>query len=335
MLPSFANLSISTKIRWSASEAKVFLDDVYDALTRIFAQMRPPRKPPLRDSEMYRHVAQYLTQTFTPHDDLSDHTKNAVLWSTAMFIENVLTDWGLSNGFWVGKTRFANNDVENLRDERERAMELFNRTRNNLMAMKASTKASLKKHVSRNPPVAFVYIVAQKLGFVRNSSQDTGPYLLLMGHTGSSHRRWGVPGGLRDHSDSSTLFSAMRELGEELFGMHPSAKDVGVLIQKANAVGTLSKLTQTPISDYTAWMLNVDSALQFEIAFGLPKRTVDQKYNAPLSKETRGYLWIPLPLEVYRKSSSDPWLVNAPDKLQRRPLILRWGVLGPSKLIPT
>ena len=134
---------------------------------------------------------------------------------------------------------------------------------------------------------------------------------------------------------SWTLLSAMRELGEELLGMHPSAKDVGVLIRKANAVGTLSKLTQTPAADYTAWMLNVDSALQFEMTFGLPKRTVDQKYAVPLSKETKGYLWIPLPLEVYRKSSSEPWLVNAPDKLQHRPLILRWGVLGPSKLIPT
>lgn len=166
----------------------------------------------------------------------------------------------------------------------------------------------------------------QAFSFVRNSLHDTGPYLLLMGHTGSSYRRWGVPGGLRDHSDSSTFFSAMRELGEELLGMHPSAKDVGVLIQKANAVGTLRKLMQTPTADYTAWMLNVDSALQFEMAFGLPKRTVDQKYAMPLSKETKGYLWIPLPLTAYRKT---------PDKLQHRPLILRGGVLGPSKLIPT
>ena len=35
------------------------------------------------------------------------------------------------------------------------------------------------------------------------------------------------------------------------------------------------------------------------------------------------------------KSASDPWSVSAPDELQNRPLVLRSGVLGPSKLIHT
>tara|TARA_X000000368_G_scaffold262012_1_gene207399 strand:+ start:1191 stop:1766 length:576 start_codon:yes stop_codon:yes gene_type:complete len=175
-------------------------------------------------------------------------------------------------------------------------------------------------------PSAFVYIVAKK-GF----KGDNRPHLLLMGHTGQLYRRWGVPGGERDASDSSDLFTAMREFAEELLGMHPSAKDVGDLMKKAKTIGVLSVLEQKP--GYTAWMLKVDSALQFEMSFGLPKRSIEEKYNAALSGETKGYLWIPLPLVVNRKRPSDSLTFNAPVALGRGPLILRGGVLGPSRNI--
>lgn len=286
----------------------------------------------MRDQTLEWRVTQYLTNAFTPHCDLSHHTKNAVLWTTAMFIENVLTDWNLSGGFWVGQTRFANNDVKNLRDNREAAMKLFERTRKNLAALNSWPQPS----VSSTRPVAFVYIVANKLGFASSNAQNipNTPHLLLIGHTGAGCRHWGVPGGLRDRLDSSTLFSAMRELGEEFLGMkHPSIKAVEGLICTANANGSLSKLMQTPHKQYTAWVLQVDSARLFEEAFRLPRRTVEQKYEASLSNETKGYLWIPLPLNVHRKSSDGHFYVNAPDVLQQRPLILRAGVLSPSKLI--
>lgn len=126
----------------------------------------------------------------------------------------------------------------------------------------------------------------------------------------------------------------VHSVGEELLGMkHPSVKDVEGLIRTANANGKLRKLMQTPTKQYTAWMLQVDSARLFEEAFGLPRRTVEQKYDVPLSNETKGYLWIPLPLDVYRESPTDPWHVKAPDALHHRPLILRAGVLGPSNRI--
>ena len=87
---------------WSAGYAKQFLDKVH-----TFLKLRGVKLA--RDDKLSLHTAQYLTGTFTPHPDLSDQSRNAVLWSTAFFIENVLTDWGLSGvgGFWVGKTRFA------------------------------------------------------------------------------------------------------------------------------------------------------------------------------------------------------------------------------------
>jgi hypothetical protein len=343
MLPSFADLSITTKHgkRWSISEATEFLSNVHEALTRIFASMDPPLDPPIRDKIMEMHVTQYLTQTFTPHKDLTDRTKNAVLWSTAMFIENRLTDWGLSGGFYVNGIRFANNDVKNLLDERDSAMELFDRTRQNLQRMKlipptptptptlTPTPTPTPPSNKSSPAVAFLYIWVRKLGFTKGPDV---PHLLLIGHVNSGYRKWGVPGGLRDRGDKSTLFCAMREMCEELLGMHPSTNDVNNMITKANNVGTFKQLIQTS-DNYTAWMFEVDSALNFEMQFGLPKRTIIQKYNAPLSNETKGYLWIPFPLDVSRKKPSDPWIVKAPAELQHRPLILRKGVLGPSKLI--
>ena len=305
------------------------MNDVHRALTHLFAKSNPPLKPPSRWMEMEGHVVRYLTQTFSPDGDLSDRGKNAVLWSTAQFIEGILSDWGLSGGFWVGNTRFSNADVHNLLHEREKAMQLFERARKNIAAMKTTPRHKPASTTQTPTPVAFLYIVATRLGY----KGDTRPHLLLIGHTTPDHRHWGVPGGLCDRSDSSTLFSAMRELSEELLGMRLNASGVHRLIQRANAIGHLSKLTQTPDKHYTAWMLRVDSAIRFEVEFGLPKRTVAEKYNAPLSKETRGYLWIPLPLNVHRKTRTDPWIVNAPSELQSRPLILRQGVLGSSRLI--
>lgn len=281
-------------------------------------------------SEWKANVIRYLTNDFKPHCDLADQTKNVVLWSTAMFIENMLSDWGLSGGFWVGSVRFANNDVQNLRDRRTQAMELFERTR---QYVKAMTPCPRPQHKIQQ--VAFVYIVADRLGFgCRAPGTPKAPHLLMIGHNSHGHRHWGVPGGQRDPSDESTLHAAMREMMEELLGKrHPSKPMVTKNIQRANGIGAITKLLQTPSKEYTAWMLRVPSALSFEMTFNLPKRPVTEKYYQALSTETRGYLWIPLPLQVTTTIKGINSL-TAPSELNHRPLMLRGGVLGPSKLIP-
>lgn len=334
---NYAKLSISAKTHWSASEAKRFLDDAHSEQARMFANKFPLLPSFSRDEEMERHVTKYLTHTFKSHWDLSNKVKNAVLWSTAMFIESVLVDRCLIGGFFVSGTRFANNDevvlVGYLRDERDKAMTLFDEARTNLFDRARTNmlikNQSLTKSALTKPPVAFVYVVAQSLGF----GGDHRPHLLMIGHTRTrtEYRHWGVPGGLRDRNDSSSLFSAMRELGEELLSMVPSKMDVVKLMQTAKNVGYVNKFFTKDDNQYTAWSLTVQSALQFETAFGLDtRRTIKEKYNAPLSKETKGYLWIPFPLRAYQRSTGGNWYVDAPDKLQKRPLLLRSGVLGPS-----
>ena len=294
----------------------------------------------LRNHPFTTHVIQYLTGTFTPYTkDYGDHMRNSVLWGTAMFIEHTLVDWGLSGagGFWVGTTRFANNDVQNLVNHRDKAMQLFSRSWQHVKSLKMSrmSQSSKKEQPPQPSRVAFLYVVVKKLGFLKNE-QTLNPHLLIIGHTqpGNAPRHWGVPGGMRDATDASSVANAMREFGEEVLGKkRMTGQDVAALISQANKVGKLRKLTQSANKTYTAWLLVVDSALQFEMAFALPKRTAEEKYNVALSGETRGYLYVPLPLTTLRKSSNDPWTVRAPAALNYRPLILRSGVYVPSREI--
>ena len=328
LLPDLSTLSIGGPVgqtfavgspTWSAGYAKQFLNNVHTAL-----KLRGMKLP--RDDKLFLHTAQYLTGTFTPHPDLSDQSRNAVLWSTAFFIEHVLADWGLSGvgGFWVGNMRFADNNVEHLRDHRKEAFVLFNRTVDTLARAAAAAAAP-------NQRVAFLYVVVEKLGFLRSDTPQR--HLLLMGHKQSKGpRHWGVPGGMRDRTDSSSLSNAMREFGEEMLGMKGlNQKTVDALITTAKSVGKLVELKKD--STYTAWMLLVDSALKFEMAFGLPKRTLKEKYFAPLSSETEGYLYVPLPLQTTRKSPADPWTVTSPAELDSRRLILRTGTYKTTLLI--
>lgn len=332
LLPDLSRLSIGAPAArppggpmWSAGYAKQYLDQVHAALSMVGFQLP-------RDDKLYVHTAQYLTGTFTPDPDLSDKSKNAVLWSTAFFIEHVLTNSGLSGvgGFWVGKTRFADNNVEHLRDNRKEAFVLFNRSLNALSGAGAPAAAPAAPAAPKQK-VAFLYVVVEKLGFLKGEVPQR--HLLLMGHRqDSGPRHWGVPGGLRDKADSSSLSNAMREFGEEMLGMKGLQKNiVNVLIANAKSTGSLSVLKKD--DTYTAWMLLVDSALKFEMAFGLPKRTVQEKYAAPLSNETEGYLYLPLPLQATRNSPQHPWTVAAPAALNSRRLILRQGTYKSTLLI--
>jgi hypothetical protein len=301
---------------WSAAKGFDFIDKVQAALTRMKVRFT-------KNDEMFVHVLQYLTGTFVLHPDLRDRNKNSVLWSTALFIENFLTDFGLSGGFWVGNIRFANNNVENLRDHRKEAFELFQRTLDYL------DKAA--KLVSKTTRVAFLYVVVDKLGFLKKERPQR--HLFLIGHIQPNNevRHWGVPGGRRDASDKSSLVNVMREFGEEVLGKkNLDTKSVMDLVRIANSIGTLTKFKEN--ENYTAWKLLVNSALKFEMAFGLPERTLKEKYQAPLSNETRGYLYVPFPLQV-SKNKDNRAIVQAPSSLSSRPLILRQGVLGPSKEI--
>ena len=176
------------------------------------------------------------------HPDLSDQSKNAVLWSTARFIENVLTDWNLSGGFWVGNLRFANNDVKNLRDHRKEAFMIFQRTADHLLTAAApATPTTSSASAASHWDVAFLFVVVEKLGFVKG--KDEKPHLLLIGHKQKNdYRHWGVPGGLRDKADPSSLFTAMREFGEEVLGKkHLNRESVDGLIATAMSVGNLVK----------------------------------------------------------------------------------------------
>ena len=330
MLPSLSALNPGTVTKgtahgtgppmWSAAQATRFLDNVHSAIVLRGTKLA-------RNDKLFLHTTQYLTGTFVPHQDLDDRDKNRVLWSTAMFIENVLTDMNLSGGFWVGSMRFANNDVENLRDHRKEAFVIFERTADYLAGL---SKQVGHKQVGHKPAVAFLYVVVKRLGFLKNDPQQA--HLLLIGHVQKDGpRHWGVPGGLRDAGDKTSLANAMREFGEEVLGRKSlSSSAVSNLIATANSTGTLSKLTQ--INNYTAWLLVVDSALHFEMAFGLPKRTVEEKYNSALSRETKGYLYVPLPLKA-TPDKNGAMTVTAPIALNSRPLVLRKGVLEPSKLI--
>lgn len=313
---------------WSAAYTKQFLDNVHTALALDGFDLP-------RNDKLYLHTAQYLTATFTPHPDLSDQQKNAVLWSTAMFIEGVLASNGLSGGFWVGTMRFANNNVENLRDHRPAAFLIFQRTAATIVAIldkPGRSPVNRVKTAKPKPSVAFLYVVVNKLGFLKKEVPKR--HLLLIGHTQSKggSRHWGVPGGLRDQTDPSSLSNAMREFGEEFLGMkRPDKRAVNGLIERANSIGKLVQLKKN--GTYTAWMLVVESALKFEMGFKLPQMTLAEKYYAKLSDETQGYLYVPLPLETTRKSATDPWMVAAPAALRGRPmgLILREGVYNSAR----
>jgi hypothetical protein len=310
---------------WSAAKGFDFIDKVQAALTRKKMKFTT-------NDEIFVHVMQYLTGTFVLHPDLSDRNRNKVLWSTAIFIENYLADWGLSGGFWVGNTRFANNNVENLRDHRKEAFELFQRTLDYLDKSAKTPQAPVPQApVPYKQRVAFLYVVVDKLGFLKKEVPQR--HLFLIGHVKPNNavRHWGVPGGLYDAADKSSLVNAMREFGEEVLGKkNLDTRAVMNLVGIANSIGTLTKFKQN--GNYTAWKLLVNSALKFEMAFGLPKRTIQEKYQAPLSNETKGYLYVPFPLQV-SEDKDNRTIVQAPSALSSRPLILRQGVLGPSKEI--
>lgn len=316
---------------WSPAKGFDFIAKVQAALTRKKVRFTT-------NDEMFVHVMQYLTGTFVLHPDLSDKKRNNVLWSTAMFIEDFLSAWGLSGGFWVGNIRFANNNVENLRDHRKEAFELFQRTLDYLnKATKTVSKTPQPQAPVPQAPVpykqrvAFLYVVVDKLGFLKNEVPQR--HLFLIGHIQPKNavRHWGVPGGLYDAGDKSSLVNAMREFGEEVLGKkNLDTKAVMNLVSIANSVGKLTKFKED--GNYTAWKLLVKSALAFEMAFGLPKRTIQEKYQASLSNETRGYLYVPFPLQVSKDKDNNK-TVQAPPALNSRPLILRRGVFGPSKEI--
>lgn len=306
---------------WSAAKAHGFINKVQTALTRKGSKFTT-------NDEMFVHVLQYLTGTFVLHPVLSDTNMNKVLWSTARFIENYLADWGLSGGFWVGDVRFANNNVKNLRDHREEAFKLFQRTLDNLDKTVSKTPQP-QAPVSQKPKVAFLYVVVEKLGFLKNEAPQR--HLFLIGHIQPKNAvlHWGVPGGLYDARDKTSLVNAMREFGEEVLGKkNLDTKDVMDLVSKANSVGTLTKFKQD--GNYTAWKLVAKSALAFEMAFGLPKRSIQEKYQISLSNETKGYVYVPFPLKVSTDKSNNS-TVQAPAVLNSPPLILRRGVLGPLK----
>lgn len=309
---------------WLRSDAERFMTDVQKKLA-LYVNHRI-------DEERVKNVIKFLTNDFTPHPDLRDGKKNAVLWDTAWFIENVLTDWGMNSyyGLFVNQIRFANNDVKNLRDHRKEAMMLFCNVREGLGAQPNRPIRS-KPRAAGQRKVAFLYIVASELGFAKRSTTTAAPHLLLIGHTAHRPRHWGIPGGLVDHSDRDSLRAAMREMGEELLGRKGITKsDVETLITKANDVGKLTKLTQTADKSYTAWLLKVDTAKKFERAFAeLYKRTIVEKYDKRLSNETMGYLWIPLSAVQNARNNT----IAAPIELGSRPLVLRRYVQDTAKRI--
>ena len=161
---------------------------------------------------------------------------------------------------------------------------------------------------------SFVYVYVKNLGFTGWTGQTLqgGAHLLLIGHpstrTGRQSLEWGCPGGHQDVEDSFTasminstqsngstsvepgIVAACREFAEEFMGAVPSYPLIWGLIH----MFTARPHEFVSNSNGTKHSLHVvfDSALQFEMLIGLPRRTLAQKQACRLSNETKGYQYV-------------------------------------------
>ena len=164
---------------------------------------------------------------------------------------------------------------------------------------------------------SFLYIVVRNLGFGQ-ATRRSGPHIMLLGHTQrSGKRQWGTPGGLRDRTDTSEIYNAVREFVEEMGLKEPTRGQVdpaAALRRQVNATiallrtnGNLRTVVPTNNAGFSGHVVVFDTALQFEQVMGLSKLlrnkgitnpgqapTIQQKYDVRLSSETKGYTYVPL-----------------------------------------
>lgn len=145
-------------------------------------------------------------------------------------------------------------------------------------------------------PRAFLYIFASQLGYGR---QNVNNLMFMIGHR---HRptaydpypysKWGVPGGLEDITDGSTLVNAVREFLEETKEGRDTEMTVDQAIRLMNDLGTLQSMTASS-SATSYYLLEVPSVESFERLFGFKHYlTSRQKAVQQLSNETAGWIWL-------------------------------------------
>ena len=151
---------------------------------------------------------------------------------------------------------------------------------------------------------AFLYVMVRNLGFGGRTNRS-GPHLLLIGHKQRNDKRhWGVPGGLRDRSDPDAMYTAVRELLEEMgVNRRPSPRDV------VNAMANMSRhglqtVVPTNRAGFSAYAVVFDTALEFERKMGLTNMLrarnvqgvpgIKDKYFVDMSSETKGYTYVPI-----------------------------------------
>lgn len=161
---------------------------------------------------------------------------------------------------------------------------------------------------------SFVYVYVKNLGFSGRTGQTLqgGAHLLLIGHPstrmGRQQLEWGCPGGHQDVGDSCTaskinhtqsngaasvkpgIVAACREFAEEFMGAVPSFLLLRALIHMFTV--RPHEFVSNPTGTKHSLHVVFDSALQFEMLIGLPRRTLAQKQAYGLSNETRGYQYV-------------------------------------------
>lgn len=146
----------------------------------------------------------------------------------------------------------------------------------------------------------FLYIVCDEYDTSTADSPSHGkPALFVIGHTDRSGviKHWGVPGGLKDDTDPSFEWGAMREFGEEVIGStNPNVK---LIFKRFKEFWTsFSWLVKT--DHLGAFLIRIPKASDLENAILKPTifhgKDPDAEFvhTMRLSKETAGIRWVTL-----------------------------------------
>lgn len=267
----------------TSSDAETFVQ-------KVAATLKASGKPKIAAVVLQGYkdsIIKYLTNDFRfDFNNLVDQQKNKVLWDTATFIENVLTDFGMSGGFWSndGKTRFANNDVENLLVHRDKAFEIFKRTDNFMSNRAKSGNPPTPRPKSRN---AFLAVVAK-----HGVAGSTEPAVLLVGEKGfkAQHLKgtltFNIPGGGEKAVDKGDAEkTAFREFKEE------TGANASILMGVPGAT-----LKRTVNGKHTAVFTIHVPATAEQVSQMLQLKNYDKSYKMQrtqtnLSNETMGWVW--------------------------------------------
>ena len=145
-------------------------------------------------------------------------------------------------------------------------------------------------------PRAFLYIFASQLGY---GKQNVNNLMFMIGHRHTPtaydpypYSKWGIPGGLKDTTDGSSLVNAVREFLEETKEGRDTEMTVEEAIRLMKDLGTLQSMTaSSPATSY--YLLEVPSVESFERLFGFKHYlTSRQKAVQQLSGETAGWTWL-------------------------------------------